>query len=145
MNGESINDEKLSAKEQHELFTRQDMFEEFTDEQLQAKWKQYLATLEDRPNLKSTLSRDPELQEGGMLLLRIDNHVQDDLIKSIKPQLVSWLRRELKNSSIDIQTAINEAESQKFAYTDGEKLEEMTQKNPELAYLRQRFNLDFEG
>ena len=79
MNGESINDEKLSAKEQHELFTRQDMFEEFTDEQLQAKWKQYLATLEDRPNLKSTLSRDPELQEGGMLLLRIDNHVQDDL------------------------------------------------------------------
>jgi hypothetical protein len=33
----------------------------------------------------------------------------------------------------------------KFAYTDGEKFEEMLQKNPDLAYMKQRFNLDFEG
>jgi hypothetical protein len=67
-----------------------------------------------RPNLKSSLSREPILNDDGTLLLRIDNHVQDDLIKSIKPQLVSWLRRELKNSSIDLVTELNEHQSQKI-------------------------------
>ena len=71
--------------------------------------------------------------------------MQDDLVKSIKPQLVSWLRRELKNSYIDLITEVNEAESLKVAYTDGEKFEELLHKNPELAYLKQKFSLDFEG
>lgn len=145
MNGGPVSDEKLTIKEQHELYTNQDLTESFTNEQLQLKWKTYLSTLEDRPNLKSTLSREPILSGNNTILLKIDNHVQDDLIKSIKPQLVSWLRRELKNSSIDMVTEINESQTQKFAYTDGEKFEEMLHKNPDLAYMKQRFSLDFEG
>jgi DNA polymerase III subunit gamma/tau len=145
MNGGTVSDDKVTAKEQHELYTNQVLSESFTDEQLQLKWKQYVATLEDRPNLKSTLSREPILNDDGTLLLKIDNHVQDDLIKSIKPQLVSWLRRELKNSAIELVTELNETQVQRFAYTDGEKFEEMLQKNPDLAYMKQRFNLDFEG
>ena len=143
MNGGAISDDKLTVKEQHEIYTNQDLSENFTDEQLQVKWKQYVATLEDRPNLKSTLSRNPILKDDGTLLLRIENHVQDDLIKNNKSQLVSWLRRELKNSSIELVTELTEHQSQKIAYTDGEKFEEMLQKNPDLAYMKQRFNLDF--
>jgi hypothetical protein len=146
MNGGPVNAETtMTTREQHELYTRQDLSEEFTNEQLQSTWKKYLATLEDRPNLKSTLSKEPELREDRTLLLRIDNHVQDDLIKNIKPQLVSWLRRELKNSSIDLFTEINETGGQRIIYTDGDKFEEMLQKNPDLALLKQKFNLDFEG
>jgi hypothetical protein len=145
LNGGPIGDEKLSTIEQHQLYTRQDLFEEFNQEQLNDRWKEYLTTLDDRPNMKSTLSRTPLLREDGTLLLMIDNHVQEELIRSIKPQLVSWLRRELKNSSIDLFIEINDAGTQKFAYTDGEKFEEMLQKNPDLAILKQRFNLDFEG
>lgn len=145
MNGGSISDDELTVKEQHEIYTNQGLCESFTNEHLQVKWKQYVSTLDDRPNLKSTLSREPILNDDGTLLLRIENHVQDDLIKGIKPQLVSWLRRELKNSSIELITEISESQSQKFAYTDGEKFEEMLQKNPDLAYMKQRFNLDFEG
>ncbi len=145
LNGGQVNEEAISTKEQHELYNRPDLTEAFTNEQLQSKWKQYLSSLEDRPNLKSTLSREPELRADNTILLRIDNHVQDDLIKNIKPQLVSWLRRELKNSSIDLVTEVNETEGPKIVYTDGEKFEEMLRKNPDLAYLKQRFNLDFEG
>ena len=145
MNGGTLSDDKLTVKEQHELYTNQDLSESFTNEELQVKWKKYLSTLNDRPNLKSTLSREPILNHDGTLLLRVENHVQDELIKNNKPQLVLWLRRELKNSSIDLVTEIAESQSQKFAYTDGEKFEEMLQKNPDLAYMKQRFNLDFEG
>lgn len=145
MNGGAVADDKLTVKEQHELYTNQDLSESFTNEQLQVKWKNYVSTLDDKPNLKSSLSREPILNDDGTILLRIENHVQDDLIKSIKPQLVSWLRRELKNSSIDLVTELTEHQSQKIAYTDGEKFEEMLQKNPDLAYMKQRFNLDFEG
>lgn len=145
LNGGPMGDEKLSTIEQHQLYTKQDLFEEFTLEQLNDRWKEYLTTLDDRPNMKSTLSRTPILKDDGTLLLMIDNHVQEELIRSIKPQLVSWLRRELKNSSIDLFIEINDTGTQKFAYTDGEKLEEMLKKNPDLAILKQRFNLDFEG
>ncbi len=145
LNGGPMGGEKLTTAEQHQIYTRQDLSEEFTEEQLTAKWKEYLTTLDDRPNMKSTLSRTPVLKDDGTLLLSIDNHVQEELVRSIKPQLVSWLRRELKNSSIDLFIEINDTGAQKFAYTDGEKFEEMLHKNPDLAYLKQRFNLDFEG
>lgn len=145
MNGGSVTDEKVDAKEQHELYTRQDLAETFTEEQLRKKWKEFLNTLDDRPNLKSTLSRDPELQPQNLLLLKIENHVQEELVKGIKPQLVSWLRRELRNSSIELETELVMEENTKFAYTDGEKLEEMLKKNPDLALLKQKFNLDFDN
>jgi hypothetical protein len=144
MNEVTLSDDKLTVKEQHGLYTNQGLSESFTNEELQVRWKKYLSTLNDRPNLKSTLSREPILNHDGTLLLRVENHVQDELIKNNKPQLVAWLRRELKNSSIDLFTEIVESQSQKFAYTDGEKFEEMLQKNPDLAYMKQRFNLDFE-
>lgn len=145
MNGGPVSGEKITTREQHELYTKQDQNEPYTAEQLQEKWMAYLSTLEDRPNLKTTLSRTPEIQPDGMLLLTIENHIQDELVKGIKPQLVSWLRRELKNSSIDLALRVAESDTRKFAYTDGEKFEEMLSKNPDLALLKQRFNLDFEG
>lgn len=145
MNGEDVKDEKVSAREQHELYTRQDLSEAFTEEQLQLKWKEFLNTLDDRPNLKSTLSRDPLLKPQNLLLLKIENHVQEELVKGVKPQLVSWLRRELRNSSIELETELVMEETTRFAYTDGEKLEEMLKKNSDLALLKQKFNLDFDN
>jgi hypothetical protein len=144
MNGGQVEEEKVSHREQHELYTRQELYEDFSQHELDIKWKFFLDTLDDRPNLKSTLSNEPQLRDDKSILLRIDNHVQDELVKGIKPQLVSWLRRELKNSSIDLITEVREEDVQKFAYTDGEKFEEMLRKNPELAILKQRFNLDFD-
>ena len=145
MNGGPVSGEKITTREQHELYTRQDQNEPYTAEQLHEKWQGYLATLEDRPNLKNSLIRTPEIQTSGVLLVTLENHIQEELVKAAKPQLVSWLRRELKNSSIDLAIRVAESESRRFAYTDGEKFEEMLQKNPDLAILKQRFNLDFEG
>lgn len=138
-------EDKLSASEQHKIFTREDEREEFTPEQLKVKWELFLKTLERRPNLKSTLSTVPELKEHFELVLEIENTVQENLINGIKPELVSYLRRELKNSLIHLTLRITEKKKSKIIYTDTERYEEMLKKNPALAKLKQKFKLDFGG
>lgn len=99
--------------------------------------------MNDRPNLQSTLSYLPEIRENFELVLEIENTVQEDLISNIKPELVSWLRVELKNSAIQLTTVITEKVKGRVIYTDAEKYDELMKLNPSLALLRQKFNLDF--
>ena len=138
-------EEKLSAKEQHEIYSRADETEEFTKERLKEKWEYFVEKLGDRPNLQSTLSNVPELGENFRLLLDIDNSVQENLINSVKPELVSFLRKELKNSKIQLVTKISQTKKGVIIYTDQEKYMEMLKKNPKLEQLKQKFNLDFGG
>lgn len=117
--------------------------EHFTHEQLSEKWMQFIEGLNDRPNLKATLSSVPEIHEGFNLEIEIENSVQEDLINSIKPDLTAWLRKELKNSGIQVSTKITEKIRSKIIYTDSEKFDSLARKNPSLLLLQQKFNLDF--
>lgn len=153
MKGPSIKDalsgkmgeEKLSAKEQHEIYTQVGEQQDFSPEALKVKWNEFLERLNDRPNLQSTLSRIPRIGENYQLVLEIDNSVQVDLINTIKPELVSWLRKELKNSAINLVSEMSEGEKEKIIYTDSDKYMEMLKKNPQLEILKQKFKLDFGG
>jgi hypothetical protein len=139
-----LGEEKLSAKEQHEIYTRPGETNDFTADALKIKWEEFVNRLSDRPNLQSTLSHVPGLEQDYQLVLEIDNSVQDDLINTVKPELVSWLRKELKNSKIHLITRISEKEKEKIIYSDSEKYMEMLKKNPKLELLKQKFKLDFE-
>ena len=144
LKGNFGDDEKrLSAKQQHELHTKTDELEKFSKQDLKVKWKEFLIRLEDRPNLQSTLSDVPELKENYELLLEIDNSIQSNLINSIKPELISFLRRELKNSKIELVVKVTEKIKNRIIYTDMDKFDEMAKKNPNLKKLKQKFNLDF--
>ena len=134
----------ISAKQQHEIYTNSDESEEFTEEELILKWEILTERYNDRPNLKSTLSRLPRLADDFKLILDIENTVQDDLINSVRPELVSWLRREMKNSKIQLFTKINQEVKDKIIYTDSEKYEEIVKKNPAIGLLRKKFKLDFD-
>ena len=125
------------------MHKKADEFEEFKKEDLALKWKEFLKRLDDRPNLQSTLARVPELRDNSELLLEIDNSIQDNLINSIKPELLSFLRRELRNSKIELIIEVTESIKNKIIYTDNDKFDEMVKKNPSLAKLKQKFNLDF--
>jgi hypothetical protein len=138
-------EDQISAKEQHQIYNRADEEDDFTKEELQEKWEQFTTRFEDRPNLKSTLSGMPEIHEDYKLLIEIENTVQENLINSIKPELVSWLRKELRNSKIQLLTKIAQKVKGRIIYTDSEKFDEMIKKNPQLAVLKQKFNLDFGG
>jgi hypothetical protein len=117
--------------------------EPFTEGQLAVKWNEFLDQIADRPNLRSTLSNVPELTGSNKLLLRIGNSVQEEDVRQVKPELVSWLRKELRNSGIELTTRLEKIEAERMHYSDSEKLQIMMQKNPELYELKQKFNLDF--
>ncbi|MEI8114136.1 MAG: hypothetical protein WCI54_10925 [Bacteroidia bacterium] len=117
--------------------------ETFTNEQLAVKWLEFVDQLTDRPILKSTLSIVPEKAEGNQILLKIGNSVQEEEVKLVKYELISWLRKELHNSEIELVTRIEKQEATRIFYSDSEKMQLMMQKNPELYQLKQKFNLDF--
>lgn len=145
MSGKEEKNGQVSVKEQHEIYSGQPRYEPFTEEMLLEKWAELLETLNDRPNLKSSLNRKPILGQDSKILLKIDNLVQEELIRNNKPQLVTWLRSQLKNNSVDLTTEVLAVPVKKFAYTDNEKFDEMLRKNKNLALLKQRFNLDFDN
>ncbi len=117
--------------------------EPFTAEQLSVKWKEFLTQISDRPNLVSSLSIVPEITDGNKLFLKIGNSAQEEEVRLIKPDLMAWLRKELRNSGIELNTSIEKTESERVFYSDAEKLQLMIQKNPELFELKIKFNLDF--
>jgi hypothetical protein len=144
LKGDFDDDKKqLSAKEQFNLYSKADETEPFTAAQLEEKWKAFLPRLDDRPSLKATLSILPTIQEDWTLLLEVDNRIQDELLVNIKPELVSYLRKELRNSKINLKTVVSDIVREKVIYSDIEKYQEMAKKNPNLALLKRTLNLDF--
>ncbi|MGV8095125.1 MAG: hypothetical protein AB2L24_25005 [Mangrovibacterium sp.] len=131
------------AKEKLRFYAGEEMHQPFTKEQLEVKWLEYLDHLQDRPNLKATLSRMPEITDGFKLKLKIENSLQNEEIGKIKPDLISWLRKELKNTNIELITEIVILEIETKPYSEAEKLAEMIKKNSNISMLRQKFNLDF--
>ena len=117
--------------------------EPFTTEQLMEKWQIFVGQLTDRPNLKATLINTPEITDDNQLILKIGSSVQEEEVRQVKFELISWLRKELRNSKIELTTRIEKLESERLFYSDSEKLQLMMQKNPELFQLKQKFNLDF--
>jgi len=136
-------EEKLTSKQLHEIFSKDDEKEDFTPELLKEKWDAFVQRLGDRPNLQSTLANVPKLKENFQLELEIENSLQEDIISNIKPELLTWLRIELKNSQVQLNTIYAENSKGRIIYSDSEKFEELLRKNEALALLRQKFNLDF--
>ncbi|WP_297090673.1 hypothetical protein [uncultured Draconibacterium sp.] len=144
LKGEFEDEQKqLSAKEQFKLYSKADEIEPFDQDQLTEKWNAFLPRLDDRPSLKATLSTLPEIQEDWTLLLPVDNRIQDELLVSVKPELISFLRKELRNSKINLKTVVTDIKHEKIIYSDIEKYQEMAKKNPNLALLKRTLNLDF--
>jgi hypothetical protein len=139
------NEDKVQEGEQNSTFSQydKDLLEPFTQEQLAERWNEFVNRMADRPSLCSALSNVPDLVEGNKLLLTIGNSVQEEDIRLVKPELISWLRKVLRNSGIELTTTIGKVESERMIFSDTEKLQMMIQKNPNLNELKQKFNLDF--
>jgi DNA polymerase-3 subunit gamma/tau len=86
----------------------------------------------------------PVLLENYIIELPIENKIQEDLLSSEKVDLLNFLRVQLKNFSIDLQTKQIEQTQKKRLYTSSEKYEHMLQKNPHLDEFKRKFNLDLD-
>lgn len=118
----------------------------FTEEQLLEKWHEFSNKVGDKPRIFNTLtSKDPRLEESGIISFHIDNNLQEQKINEIKNELIDYLKKELKNNQIDLKLIISEIEEQNNKlYTAEDKFKHMLSKNENLSILKQEFNLDLE-
>ena len=71
--------------------------------------------------------------------------MQREAIDEVKNELLAFLRKNLENSSIDLEIFVEEnVDNTKLFYTDDDKFKRLNEKNPNLNVLKQKFNLDFE-
>jgi len=119
---------------------------DFTEKDLIDKWHQFSDNIGDKPRIFNTLtSKDPKLEEYHIVSFLIDNNLQKEKINEIRNELLSFLKTELKNSTIDLKLVITDLEEKNNKlYTSEDKFKHMLSKNEDLNKLKQEFNLDLE-
>ena len=118
----------------------------FNQEKLDKVWVYYTESIAGQyPNFYSILSsRKPVLKENNVLELNLDNKAQELTMKERKIDLLDFLRSELRNNSIQLETVLLETVSQSKPYTQEEKYKAMLERNPELKTLREALDLELE-
>lgn len=120
----------------------------FSQEILENTWNLYAKEIQQKGkiNLYSTLSfRKPLLKENFTIEFTIENKVQQEVLEQERLDLLSFLRKQLNNYSINLKTMINTVESERKPYTTGDKFKRMAEKNPAINKLKQLFDLDIDG
>jgi DNA polymerase-3 subunit gamma/tau len=136
------------AAQETEAGTRPEVSENpFDQEKLEKVWLYYTESIAGQyPNFYSILStRKPVLKENYFLELKLDNRAQELTMKERKADLLDFLRSELANNSIQMETILVEiAGTQAKPYTQEEKYRAMVERNPELKNLRESLDLELE-
>lgn len=122
--------------------------EKFTLDELRMTWRKFAFKMRDegQDTLFTALTgRDPILKEDTHVVHYVDNDVQLRFLKTNETQLVGFLRKSLKNWSIQISIEEGTADNgNKKLYSGKEKFEDMAERNPHLKTLRQKFKLDID-
>lgn len=140
--------EKFSVKEQplNENLPK----EEFTKDQLNVKWQMFahkiglsgLTTFQ-----QCMMKRPPILEEDFHIKFVLDNKVIVDMIQPDLNQLIDYLRKELKNHSINVELTIEEVGNSEIPsrpITGKDKFTLLAKRNPNLYSLKNILNLDIE-
>lgn len=111
-------------------------------------WNEYADSVKKtKPRIYSTLvNNKPVVKADGKVMLLLNSEAQrDNFIKNIRSELLQFIQSSTGMRSIEIITDVSEAEQNgKKIYTEQDKLDYLIKKNPELAQLKTRFNLDFD-
>lgn len=89
------------------------------------------------------LLNQPFTFKNNLISLALTNAIEEPILVSIKPELLTYLREMLSNSSLKIEGVLAEqVNSKRIAYTNKEKFEHLMEKNPLLKDLKEKFGLD---
>ncbi|PKP49773.1 MAG: DNA polymerase III subunit gamma/tau [Bacteroidetes bacterium HGW-Bacteroidetes-11] len=119
----------------------------FTQADLERIWEPMASSVsKDLANLyHSLICRTPVLADDFKIVVTVDNKIQDADIFTKRPEILGYLRKELKNWGITVETIISDrpVESRK-PYTDQDKFDVMAAQNPAVKTLKSQLNLDIE-
>jgi len=117
----------------------------FTQEQLIEVWPEFSEKYSSQVHLYNTLSVKPELLDHFNIRITVENSVQQDQLRMLKPEIIGFLIDRLKNTKIDVVIELVQTSNEGKLFTDEQKLQAMINKNPSLQKMKAIFNLDFNG
>jgi len=119
---------------------------DFNQEKLEKVWHYYTESIAGQyPNFYSILStRKPLLKGNFVIELRLDNRAQEMTLKERRADLLDFIRGEMRNQKIQMETNLVETVVQSKPYTAEDKYRAMSEKNPELKTLKESLDLELE-
>jgi DNA polymerase III subunit gamma/tau len=120
----------------------------FTNLQLEKVWEAFAKSVAAQsPNLHATLTQSkPKLvdEARSVVLFTIHSQLQQKEITDHKAELLGFLRNQLDNPKISIQTEMADTFQDDTPYTPMEKYRKMAEKNPNLVKLKEKLNLEID-
>lgn len=120
----------------------------FTNLQLEKVWEAFAKSVAAHsPNLHATLTQSkPKLvdEARSVVLFTIHSQLQQKEITIHKAELLGFLRDQLANPKISIQTEMADTFQDDTPYTPMEKYRKMAEKNPNLVKLKEKLNLEID-
>ncbi|SHM43745.1 DNA polymerase III subunit gamma/tau [Mucilaginibacter sp. OK098] len=138
---------KEAMLEEEDPYIKGDAKNDYTPDQLLKCWSDYAARMkaDGKKNLLTIFISNPPKPLGSNIYeVLVENKVQENLFRDERPSLLNYLRTTLKNFDIEINVRVDEVAVVKRPYTASEKFQHMAAKNPALAELKAKFNLDFD-
>jgi DNA polymerase-3 subunit gamma/tau len=133
--------------EEDDPYIKGDAKEDFTMDSFLKHWSDYAAKIKAERNMSLFTiftANAPVMLKPYDFEVVVANKVQENLFREEKPSLMNYLRVGLRNFDIEVATRVDEIKAAKRPYTTSEKYQHMASKNPQLAELKRRFNLDLD-
>jgi DNA polymerase-3 subunit gamma/tau len=118
---------------------------DMTNDSFVSAWSEFVDTLkgEGARIVSMFKSIKPELEDDQTIRIHLSNAAQKDLfIQNYKQKLISFLEHKFVITVLDIETAVDQSESNELLYTDEQKYNHLQKKYPVLKDFRKTFNLD---
>lgn len=126
--------------------TKTERNEKFTTEDLNAAWSEFVQSFEkESPRFYPLFKeQNPLLIDDYVLQITINNISQKKEIQErMLSNMLHFLKEKLKNDKLKITFKIIDSEQKNLIYTDIEKYNYLKEKNKNLDFLREIFDLDF--
>lgn len=88
------------------------------------------------------LQQEISLKDDSTILLKLNNAVNIDILDRFRSDLISYLKRQLNNGKVTLETEVLKEDTKRMIYTNKDKFDYLAEKNPILNQLRERLGLD---
>lgn len=121
--------------------------ENFSSERLKQAWDLFAEKLEQESDVgffyNSYKNVVYSLKENNIRLL-LNSATEEKEWQNRKPELLEFLRNQLKNFNIDLSWEVSESKETLKYYTNSDKFKRMVELNPNLAELKKQLNLELD-
>ena len=121
---------------------RENLDTPFTEESLRTAWTQFAQSIEKEVHLKHTmLNCEPKLLDPHLFEGVVHNPAQQDELLQKTLSILSFIRKQLRNSHVQLRVRIEEGNKKQIAVTSAEKFALLLKINPALGKLKEEFVL----